>query len=93
MEDFIQLAYGMSSLGQRPGGNPKRCGHYSATTNEAINREPQQVATGATAALTVTDNSTAYSGGDASKEYMAVASPILPPARSAKCHHNQAKRY
>ena len=64
----------------------------STTTTEAINREPRRVATGATAALTATDHSTTYPGGGASKKIMVVASPILPPARSAKCHDNQAKR-
>ena len=54
--------------------------------------EPQRVATRTTAALTATDHSTAYPGGGASKTIMAVASPILPPARSAKCHDNQSKR-
>ena len=46
----------------------------STTTTEAINREPQRVATGTTAALTaagycsVTDHSAAYPGGGASKK-------------------------
>ena len=62
------------------------------TTTEAINREPQRVATGATAALMATDHSAAYHGGGASNKIMAVASPIQPPGRSAKCHDNQAKR-
>ena len=38
------------------------------------------------------NHSTAYPGGCASKKIMAVASPILPPARLAKCHDNQPKR-
>ena len=64
----------------------------STITTEAINRESQRVATGATAAFTATDHSTAYPGGGASKNIMSVARPISPPARSAKCHDNQAKR-
>ena len=64
----------------------------SAITTEAINRARQRVATGATAALTATDHSTAHPSGGASKKIMTVASTILPPARSAKCHDNQAKR-
>ena len=61
----------------------------SNTTTEATHREPQRVATGATAALTAT---TPYPGGGASKKIMAVASPILPPTRSGKCHDSYAKR-
>ena len=64
----------------------------STTTTEGINRDPRRVTTGATATLTATDHSTAYPGGGASNKFMAVASPILPPARSAKCHVNHAKR-
>ena len=62
----------------------------STIPNEAINREPQRVATGATAAPTDTDHSTAYPGGGSSKKIMAVASTIFPPARSAKRDENQA---
>ena len=40
----------------------------STIPNEAINREPQRVATGATAAPTDTDHSTAYPGGSSSKK-------------------------
>ena len=54
----------------------------STITTEAINREPQRVTTGATAVLTATDHRTAYPGGGASNKIMAVASPILTPARS-----------
>ena len=61
----------------------------SNTTTEATHREPQRVATGATAALTAT---TPYPGGGASKKIMAVASPILPPTRSAHRHDNRTKR-
>ena len=56
----------------------------STTTNEAINREPQLVATGATAAPTDTEHSTAYPGGGSSKKIMAVESTIFPPARPGK---------
>ena len=59
------------------------------TTTEAINREPQQMATGAPAAPTRTDHSTSYPGGGASKKVMAVASPIFQPARSPKQHENR----
>ena len=48
------------------------------------------VATGATAAPTDTDYSTAYPDGGSSKKIMAVASTIFPPARSAKRDENQA---
>ena len=61
----------------------------STTPNEAINREPQRVATGTTAAPTDTDLSTAYPGGGSSKKNMVVASTIFPPARSAKRDENQ----
>ena len=83
----------MFLLGQRPRRNPLRVAVWplSTTTTEAINRAPQRVATGATAALTATDHSTAYPGGGASKKNMAVASPILPPTRSAN-FHNRVKR-
>ena len=57
---------------------------------EAINRELQRVATGATAAPTDTYHSTAYPGGGSSEKIMAVASTIFPPARSAKRDENQA---
>ena len=62
----------------------------STIPNEAINREPQRAATGATAAPTDTDHSRAYPGGGSSKKIMAVASTIFPPARSAKRDENQA---
>ena len=62
----------------------------STTTNEAINRELQRVATGATAAPTDTDHSTAYPGGGSSNKIMAVASTTFPRARSAKRDENQA---
>ena len=64
----------------------------STTTNEAINREPQRVATGATAAPTDTDHSTACPGGGSSKKVMAVGSTIFPSTRSAKRDENQARR-
>ena len=59
------------------------------TPNEAINREPHRVATGATAAPTDTDHSTACPVGGSSKKIMAVAIIIFPPARSAKRHESQ----
>ena len=62
----------------------------STIPNEAIDRESQRVATGATAAPTDTDRSIAYPGGGSSKKIMAVASTIFPPARSAKRDENQA---
>ena len=82
--------HGMFPLGQHPRGNPSLFGVEWTTTNEAINREPQRVATGATAAPTDTDHSRAYPGGGSSKKIMAVASTIFPPARSAKRDENQA---
>ena len=91
MEDFIQLAWHVLTRPTSP-RQSVAVWALSVTTTEAINREPQRVAVGATAALTATDHSTAYPGRGASKKNMAVASPISPPARSAKCHDNQAKR-
>ena len=38
------------------------------------------------------DHSTAYPGGGAKKNIIAVTSPILPPSRSAKSHDKQTKR-
>ena len=91
VEEFIQLAWhvltGPTSLWQSVA-----VWALSTITTEAINREPHRVATGATAALTATDHSTAYPGGGASKKNMAVSISILPPARSAKGHCNQANR-
>ena len=66
-----------------------RCLELSTIPNEAINREPQRVATWATAAPTDTDHRTAYLGGS-SKKIMAVASTVFPPGRSVKRDENQA---
>ena len=55
----------------------------STTNNEAINREPQRVATGATAAPTAIDHRTAYPGGGSSKKVMAIASTIFHDRPSA----------
>ena len=62
----------------------------STIPNEAINRAPLRVATGATAAPTNTDHSTACPGVGSSKQIMAVARTIFPPARSAKRDENHA---
>ena len=67
----------MFTLGQRPRGNPSAVRVLSKTKIEAINREPQRVATGATAAPTPTNHSTAYPGGGTSKEIMAVESQFF----------------
>ena len=48
------------------------------------------MATGATAAPTDTDHSTACPGGGSSKKIMAVAKTIFPPARSVKRDENHA---
>ena len=47
------------------------------TATEAIKREPQRQATGATAAPMPIRHSKAYPGGSASKKNMAVASPFF----------------
>ena len=62
----------------------------STTTTEATNREPLvRMATGAPAAPTPTDHSTAYPGGGASKNIMAVASPNFQRAQSPEQHENR----
>ena len=60
----------------------------SMTTTEAIKLEPQREVTGTTAAPTPIDHSTAYPGGGASKNMMAVASPIFQLDRSFQRHEN-----
>ena len=83
--------HGMLPLGQHNRGNPRVAVWVLSTTpNKAINREPRRVATGATAAPTDTDHSTACPGGGSSKKIMAVARTIVPPARSAKRDENHA---
>ena len=62
--DFIQLAWHRLT-GPRSPRQSVAVWAISTTTTEAINRELQRVATGATAALTATDHSTAYPGGGA----------------------------
>ena len=67
--------------GQTP---PVQSGNFltaSMTTTEATTREPQPEATGTIAAPTLTDHSTSYPGGGASKPIMAVAIPTFQPAR------------
>ena len=73
VEDLIQLAWHVLA-GPTPPTQSVALWALSATATKAINREPQRVATGATAALTATDHSTAYPAGGASKKIMAVAS-------------------
>ena len=58
--------HGMFPLGQHPLVHIA-VWTLSTTPNEAINREPHRVATGATAATMHTDHSTAYPGGSSSK--------------------------
>ena len=58
----------MFTPGQRPRGILSAVWALSTTTPEAINREPQRVATGETAAHKPIDHSTAYPGGGASKK-------------------------
>ena len=86
--EFIQLAWHVPTGTTSP--RQSVAVWALSTTNEAINREPQRVATGATAAPTDTDDSTAYPGGRSSKQIMVVASTTFPPARSAKRDENQA---
>ena len=72
--DRIHLKWELSSLhGIVPTGptSPRQSvavWALSTTPNEAINREPQRVATGLTAAPTDTDHSTAYPGGRSSRK-------------------------
>ena len=66
-KQFIQLAWHVLTGSTSPRQSAAVLA-LSTITTEAINREPQQVATGATAALTATDHSTAYPGGGASKK-------------------------
>ena len=86
--DFIQLAWHVPAGPTSP-RQSVAVWALSTTPNETINREPQRVATGATAAPTDTDHSTVYPGGG-SKTIMAVASTIFPPAQSAKRDEIQA---
>ena len=79
----------MFTLGQRPRGNPSAVWYLSTTTADAINREPLRMATGAPAAPTPADHNTAYPGGGASKNTMAVAIAIFRTARSPKQHENR----
>ena len=67
VEDFIQLTWHVLT-GPTSHGQFRPVWALSTTTTEAINREPQRVATGATAALTATDHTTEYPGGSASKQ-------------------------
>ena len=91
MEDAIQLAWHVLTGSTSP-SQSVAVWELSTITTEAINREHQRVATGATATITATDHSTTNPGGGASKNIMAVASPILLPSRSANYHDNQSKR-
>ena len=58
----------MFTLGRRPRGNPSAVWALSTITTDAINRKPPRMATGAPAAPTPTDHSTANPGGGASKK-------------------------
>ena len=60
--EFIQLAWHVPTGPTSP-RQSVAVWALSTTPNEAINREPQRVATGSTAAPTDTDHSTAYPGG------------------------------
>ena len=77
---------GMSTVGQRPQDNLAPFSIVSLSTTKAIKRETQRDDTGATAAPTPTNHSTAYPGGGASQQKMAVASLVFQPARSVKRH-------
>ena len=88
MGEFIQLAC-LVVTGPTSPWQSVAIWALTTTPNEAINRETNRVATGATAAPTGTDHSTAYPGGGSSKKIM-VTSTISPPARSAKRDENQA---
>ena len=90
VEDFIQLAWHVLTGPTSP-MQSVTVWALSTTTAGAIYREPQLLVTGATAALTATVHITAYPVGDVAKNIMAVARPIFPPTRSAKCHKNKAK--
>ena len=89
--EFIQLAWHVPTGPASP-RQSFAVWALSTTPNEAINREPQRVATGASAAPTDTDHSTACPGGGSSKKVMAVGSTIFPSTRSAKRDENQARR-
>ena len=89
MGEFIQLAC-LVVTGPTSPWQSVAIWALTTTPNEAINRETNRVATGATAAPTGTDHSTAYPGGGSSAKIMAVASTIFLPARSAKRDENQA---
>ena len=59
--------------------------------DEGDQSEPQREAPGAIAATMSTDlHSTSYPGGDASKQIMAAARPVLLPALSANNPENRA---
>ena len=80
----------MFTLGQRPRGNPSAVWALSTTTtDDATNRQPLRMATGAPAAPTPTDHSTAYPGGGVSKKIMEVAIAFIQTARSPKQHENR----
>ena len=65
--EFIQLAWHVPTGPTSP-RQSVAVWALSTTPNEAINREPQRVATGSTAAPTDTDHSTAYPGGRSSRK-------------------------
>ena len=79
----------MFTLGQRPRGNPSVVGALSTTTTDAVNREPQRMATEAPSAPTPADHSTAYPSGGASQQIMADAIAIFQTARSPEQHENR----
>ena len=70
VEDFIQLAWHILTGPTSPTQSVAVLA-LSTITTEAINREPQEVSTGATDALTATDHGTAHPRGGASIQIMA----------------------
>ena len=65
VEDLIQLAWCVHTGQTSSSKSVTAVWALSMITTAAINREPQQLATRATAALTATNRGTAYPGGGA----------------------------
>ena len=78
----------MFAMGQHARGSLVPSLAASTTAIDAIKREPQREATGATAAPAPIDHRISYPGGGASKNIMA-AIPIFQPGRSAKPHESR----
>ena len=80
----------MFAAGQHTRGQPGAVlGRVDGTTIEAIKRNPQREATGATVAPTPADRRILYPSGVASKNIMAAAIPTFQPPRPAKPHENR----